>query len=110
MVKRRFKPTSRNIDLSKCNPQDLEFYCKTSYLDEILCKKLKRSFNKILSEGQEQFVRHYMIVKTNSEYTVISGVLLEPWLEKNGIKDLQMSTKAKACVDHFIQARFLEFQ
>lgn len=110
MFKRRSKPTQRKIDLSRTNAQDIEYYCKTSVLDEILCKKLKRDFNKEVAEGQEKHVRFYLLIKKNSEYEILSGVLLEPWLKEKGIGELPETPKAKLCIDHYIQACYLQFK
>lgn len=104
MFKRRMKPKNCEIDLKRTFAHEIEYYCKTSLLDEIVCKKEKVAFSKELAEAIEVVVRHYFIVKKNQEYCIISGTLLEKYLKDNIIGELPQSDKAKQCIDHYIKS------
>ena len=100
----RFKPVLKTIDLSKLDPDKVEYFCTTKSLDRIRCKAAGIPFNEDLADGLEEHVRYYFMVKTNYEYDVVPGPefekLNEGWklIQKQHVPD-----KAQKCIDHYIK-------
>lgn len=97
------KPKLTPIDLSKLDPAKVHYFCKTSVIDRIRCRKAKIDFNEELAEALEEKVRFYFVVTTNLEYDIISSVIFEPWLKANNIDEKPQTRAAINCIHNYIK-------
>jgi hypothetical protein len=98
----KLKPKRGKIDLKKTIAQNIEYYCKTTELDQIVCERKDLPFNKDIAETWEKHARTYFVIKKNMEYDLISGTLLEPWLKEQQLELPEQSAKAKKCINHYL--------
>lgn len=96
------KPKLKSIDLSTLDPTKLHYFCKTSVIDRIRCKRAKIEFKETLTEALEEKVRFYFVVKTNLEYDIINGILFEPWIEENKLEVKHQTKAALNCINDYI--------
>lgn len=100
------RPELKTIKVEDLKRENLEYFCKTSAIDEMVMKRRGLKFDKELSEAMEKDSRMYFVVKSNRQYDVLSSLVLEPWLKANGIVELPLSDKARFCREHYIKKLF----
>lgn len=100
----RIKPRLQNIDLSVLRADQIDFICTTKTVDRIRCRQAGITFDETLADLMEEKVKHYFVVKSNQEYNVISGVILDPFLDKYAIKvNRTITSKGEKCINHFVK-------
>lgn len=101
------KPKSIEFDIQGTAPADLEYFCKTSVIDELVYQKLGLNFDRDFADELEFDVTFYLIIKTNGEYTVISKNKLLRWLYENKLDEgtfkRNKSDFAEKCIRHFVK-------
>ncbi|TDQ12174.1 hypothetical protein [Pedobacter metabolipauper] len=100
----RIKPNLKKIDLIAIKQNQVEYFCATQTIDKIRAQKIGLEFNQELADFMEEKVKYYFIVKTNMEYDVISGLLLDPVIKKLDIVTGPVTEKARKCIDHYINS------
>ena len=99
------KPKSLNFGIEGVTKENLEYFCKTMVIDELVQNELKIPYDKALGEDLDRQVRFYLVVRKDRSYDIISGEKFEKFLEDNFVHDYQtvLSDKAKACRNHFVK-------
>lgn len=99
------KPELRAIDIESLKPEHLEYFCKTSFIDEMIMKKQNLTFNKELADEIEATteISVYFVVRSDRTYDIVFGILFEPWLKKHGIDKRPLGARAKTCIEHYIK-------
>lgn len=97
-------PKRRDLDLDKLEPKRIQWYCKTSVIDEMVCKRKKVPFNKDLADEMDKHARFYFVVIKDATYGITNGRNFEKYLAEKakGFKPLE-SNMTKKCVEHFIK-------
>ena len=97
------KPKLKPIDLTKLDPSKLHYFCKTSVIDRIRCRKAKIEFDETLADMLEDKVRFYFVVTTNLEYDIVNGAIFEPWLKANNVEEKPQTRAAINCIHNYIK-------
>lgn len=101
----RIKPNLKKIDLQLLKPEQVEYFCTTQYIDKRRCEIAGVEWNQSLADFMEDSAKYYFLVKTNQEYDVVPGFLLDPFIEHHElIHKKSISDKAKKCIDHYVKA------
>jgi hypothetical protein len=70
-------PQLRDIKVSEITKDNLEYFCKTSYIDKIRLTRMKKPFDQSLADAMEAKSRHYFVVLKNRIYDVLPGYAFE---------------------------------
>ena len=97
------KPKSTIIDPFGLNPKDIEYFCNTRVIDEIVTKRKKLEFDSDLADFMDKKSRMYFVVLKSGGYDVVSGETLEPFLRGWKLDETPVTPEALICIDHFIK-------
>lgn len=97
------KPKLKPIDLSTLEAAKVHYFCKTSVIDRMRCRKAKIDFNEDVANTMEHKVRFYFVVTTDLEYNIVNGVIFEPWLKANKVQEKPQTRAAINCIHNYIK-------
>lgn len=64
------------------NKENLVFWCKTSFIDKLVCNAKGINYDTTLGTSLERELRYYFVINKQGKYKVISGIDIEPYKVK----------------------------
>jgi len=98
----------------KISPIHLQYWCRTSVIDEIVCERKGIAFNKQLADEIEKTIRHYFVMDKKGNSTTVPGIHFEAYFNDKNVElkdrkpapECPMTEGAKAAIDLFIKQIF----
>lgn len=87
----------------KTSPVHLQYWCKTSLIDEMVCQKKGIDFNKELAQSLEKTTRHYFVLDKKGRFDIVDGNTFEKYFEGNTVPEMEMTEDARKGIEEFIQ-------
>lgn len=85
------------LNLNQLNPISLEFWCLTDEIDKEVMERKGKTYNSDLA-----FKTLYFVITTDLKISILPDFVFKPWMERNGIKEMEKSDKAKKAIEWFI--------
>lgn len=77
----------------KISPVHLQFWCKTSVIDKIVCERKDIPFDESMALSMEANERWYFVVDKKGKYTTVPGIEFEAYFNE---KDTPITLRRQA--------------